>query len=280
MIPRARGLPSSVDAATKKHGGRVEPGRRDGRDGLAVAPVSFGSASIAGSWLGFPDPLIEPDMRVSRIRLSDWFHDPACDTAGRTSPAPGHLQPLGLAVKPLLKPPEIDGVLRPTANLLSSAPSRAPRTRAPSLHRHYPASSVIWAPPTPTSAYSLPEWLRVSDSLASMGLPCCDALCLYVPPPLPRRVTRKLGGCTASEYSGLPRVIVGSALATALSGPAQGSLALRPADLLALLTRAVVRVAWRHRLPESRPPVATRLYRQLPRQDFHLQEHATFHGAL
>ena len=29
-------------------------------------------------------------------------------------------------------------------------------------------------------------------------------------------------------------------------------------------------------LPEDRPPVATRLNRQLPRQDFHLQERATF----
>jgi len=54
---------------------------------------------------------------------------------------------------------------------------------------------------------------------------------------------------------------------------------LRPADLLALPRRAVVRVARRPRLPGGRPPVATRLYRQLPRQDFHLQERAAFHGA-
>ncbi len=26
------------------------------------------------AWLRFPSPLIEPDMRISRIRLSDWFH--------------------------------------------------------------------------------------------------------------------------------------------------------------------------------------------------------------
>jgi hypothetical protein len=27
---------------------------------------------------GFSDPLIEPDVRFSRIRLSDWFHVKAC----------------------------------------------------------------------------------------------------------------------------------------------------------------------------------------------------------
>jgi len=36
------------------------------------------------------------------------------------------------------------------------------------------------------------ERLRGSDPLSSVGLPCCDALCIYVPPPLPRRVTRRL----------------------------------------------------------------------------------------
>ena len=62
------------------------------------------------------------------------------------------------------------------------------------------------------------ERLRISDSLTSVGLPCCDALCLYVPPPLPRRVIRSLGGCPRSGYGGLPRVRVGSALATAFRG--------------------------------------------------------------
>jgi hypothetical protein len=51
---------------------------------------------------------------------------------------------------------------------------------------------------------------------------------------------------------------------------------LRPADLLAFLTKAAVRVARRPWLPKDRPPVATRLYRQLPRQDLHLQERVTF----
>ena len=98
--------------------------------------------------------------------------------------------PLGLLVKLPWKRPDLSGVSRLFANLLSSAPSEAPRTRAPSLHRHYPASTVLWAPPTPTSARPTLGRLRGSDPLASVGLPCCDAFCLYVPSPLPRRVTR------------------------------------------------------------------------------------------
>ena len=105
------------------------------------------------------------------------------------------------------------------------------------------------------------EPLRGSDPLASMGLPCCVAFFLYVPPPLPRRVTRRRDGCFPPSTAALPRVRVGSALATGLSGPAQGSLALRPADLLALLLRAFVRMTRRPRLPVSHPPVATRLNR-------------------
>ncbi|CAA9375533.1 MAG: hypothetical protein AVDCRST_MAG89-4968, partial [uncultured Gemmatimonadetes bacterium] len=32
---------------------------------------------------GFPGPLIEPDVRISRIRLSDWVHFKACESATR-----------------------------------------------------------------------------------------------------------------------------------------------------------------------------------------------------
>src|SRR5262249_40706472 len=41
--------------------------------GLAylLPPLSFGGASLARPWLRFHTPLIEPDVRISRIRLSD-----------------------------------------------------------------------------------------------------------------------------------------------------------------------------------------------------------------
>ena len=34
-------------------------------------PLSLGGASLAEPWLRFHTPLIEPDMQISRIRLSD-----------------------------------------------------------------------------------------------------------------------------------------------------------------------------------------------------------------
>src|SRR5580658_9807722 len=40
--------------------GRVEEGR--------------GGCEALGQWLRFPSPLIKPDVRISRIRLSDWVH--------------------------------------------------------------------------------------------------------------------------------------------------------------------------------------------------------------
>ncbi len=36
-----------------------------------LPPLSFGGALLVRPWLRFHIPLIEPDMRISRIRLSD-----------------------------------------------------------------------------------------------------------------------------------------------------------------------------------------------------------------
>jgi len=36
-----------------------------------LPPLSFGGASLVRPWLRFHTPLIEPDWRISRIRLSD-----------------------------------------------------------------------------------------------------------------------------------------------------------------------------------------------------------------
>ena len=138
------------------------------------------------------------------------------------------------------------------------------------------ARHTLWAPPTPTPARPNLGRLRGSDPLASVGLPCCDAFCLYVPSPTTPASHPEPGGCPGPGYSGLPRVRVGSALATALSGPAQGSLAFGPQicwpSFRGLLSGRLDVL----QLPEDRPPVATRLNRQLPRQDSHLQERATF----
>src|SRR3954452_16691878 len=53
VVPSSTGKPRRLGAR------RVE----DGRGGLGHAAT-----------LRFPSPLIKPDVRISRIRLSDWFH--------------------------------------------------------------------------------------------------------------------------------------------------------------------------------------------------------------
>jgi hypothetical protein len=58
MSASLRSRPSLRTAANRR-GGRVEDGRG-----------SLGHAAT----LRFPSPLIEPDVRISRIRLSDWLH--------------------------------------------------------------------------------------------------------------------------------------------------------------------------------------------------------------
>ncbi len=53
---------------------RVEEGRGGGRLPVAMA-VAFAAAPHSGlPWLRFPSPLIEPDVPISGIRLSDWLH--------------------------------------------------------------------------------------------------------------------------------------------------------------------------------------------------------------
>ncbi len=55
-------------------GSRVEEGRGGGRLPVAMAGA-FAAAPHSGlPWPRFPSPLIEPDVRISRIRLSDWLH--------------------------------------------------------------------------------------------------------------------------------------------------------------------------------------------------------------
>ena len=51
-----------------------------------IAPISLGRVEDGRGSLGnaatlrFPSPLIEPDVRISRIRLSDWLHREAHET--------------------------------------------------------------------------------------------------------------------------------------------------------------------------------------------------------
>ena len=68
---------------------------------------------------------------------------------------------------------------------------------------------------------------------------------------------------------GLPRIWDGSASTTVLSGPSQGSLALRPARLLQPLRLTFVPEASAGRSPCPTAQVATGMNRQFPGQNFH-----------
>src|SRR4051812_40159328 len=48
--------------------------------GVCCFPAAFAICRCLspGPWLRFPLPLIEPDLRISRIRLSDRLHERAC----------------------------------------------------------------------------------------------------------------------------------------------------------------------------------------------------------
>jgi len=136
--------------------------------------------------------------------------------------------------------------------LPSSSPIAAPfllckltRSKGPSLHRHYPASSV---PLTLSDAQMVRNPFRSRSQVATLPPPRASptdrrlpylACCAHYPggpirangyrfSALPRRVL--------PDGLGLPRSSAGSASTLDLSRPAPASLALRPAKLLAHLS--------------------------------------------
>ena len=86
--------------------------------------------------------------------------------------------------------------------------------------------------------------------------------------PLPRWIG--IGGSVTSlSRLGLPRILGGSASTTFLSGPSQGSLALRPARLLQPYRLTSVPRASAGRSPYPTVWVATGMNRQFPGRDLH-----------
>jgi len=86
--------------------------------------------------------------------------------------------------------------------------------------------------------------------------------------PLPRWIG--IGGSVTSlSRLGLPRILGGSASTTVLSGPSQGSLALRPARLLQPYRLTSVPRASAGRSPYPTVWVATGMNRQCPGRNFH-----------
>ena len=135
---------------------------------------------------------------------------------------------LAFVVQRPLERPDSSGVARLTPIPLSSARSSTPRTRAPSLHRRYPVSSGRLSPSDACGA-RLPMEPLPGRPGSPTGLPCCESPRVYVPRPLPRRAGRpsRVG---VWYLDGLRLLRGDSALAFNFSGPAQASLALRPAN--------------------------------------------------
>ena len=140
--------------------GRVE----EGRGGLSLWQL-----------LRFPSPLIEPDVRISRIRLSDRLH-------GKT-----HDHQSSSCHRSLL-----ESVWRIVV-LLGSSPIASPRflhkhagSEDPSLRQRYPVSTVLRSSPTPVRPAVLATALGPTrPRQVSPDNPHCLA---NVPCPLPRRI--------------------------------------------------------------------------------------------
>ncbi len=158
-------------------------------------------------------PLIKPDVRISRIRLSDG-----------------------------IMPPHVaqSGVSEHCVALIGSRqwPCPAPflcrsRSQAPFLGRRYPASSVVRACPPPCRPGLVLADFRLASTRHRQGFPCCCAFHLpRMPTPLPRR---KRSGASVACFPARRQPSpffrrVG--FRVFLSRPAQRSLAFRPARSL------------------------------------------------
>jgi hypothetical protein len=159
---------------------------------------------------------------------------------------------LGLHVQRSLERPDSFGSCQAHANPLSSARPSAPRTRAPSLHRRYPVSSVLWAPPTPVvpvsrwSRCQVPLTARQASRVANHRVCTCRAH--YPGEQVDLRMSVVL-----VDLGGLRLLRGDSAPAFNLSRPAQASLALRPAHSLARPKRTSVPGASMVRSPSPSP---------------------------
>src|SRR4029453_16746488 len=133
----------------------------------------------------------------------------------------------------------------------------------------YPASSLVRASPPPQTALPVSHELPVDCCQSPLGFPVLR----LVPLPACRRYYPGRTDGLVPSFSpidfGLPRIIGGSAPALAVSGPAQRSLALRPADLPSRQKRPSTPKA----SAASLPPLLLRLLpggaNQFPGWDFH-----------
>ena len=244
--------------------------------------VTFASGLNPAPLSRFQSPLSEPDVRFSRISALQWDH------ASRTQVPRSHpwTTPMGLApvphsihvrsrvaARPVDAPTtpsssddpfalacDASGVSGPFAGVSGFRHSRDPSPfghrsspEAPSLHRHYPASPVLRAPPPPCRP-SLP--LTGSRFGACLTTHRASRVATFFPFHACQRHypggSREVPASLASpSVFGLPHFSGGSAPASPVSRPAQRSLAFRPACSLSRPRRPF---ATRVLQPMSLPP--------------------------
>jgi len=170
--------------------------------------------------LRFHLPLIEPDRRISRIRLSDGLHRKAHDH--RSSPfskvASGTLGRYW--------------VYQAEANFPVPCPFRQrARSEAPLLHRHYPVSTLLRASPPPTRpGLALAGYpLRLPPLSSSVSRASCVFL-RYMPSSLPRRNCKVRLSLTSFVTLAFPTYPLGRLPHQLFRGLLERSLALRPAS--------------------------------------------------
>src|SRR6478609_1772025 len=134
------------------------------------------------------------------------------------------------------------------------------RSQGPSLHRHYPASTVILPCPTPADAAARSD--VEAATLAPNGSPPITRTTF---PTCRAHYPGGSSGCACRllpRSRGLPQMAGGSASALSLSRPAQASLTLRPAGLLSRLKRPLSRGSSPAGYP-TEPLVSYQINRQL-----------------
>jgi hypothetical protein len=135
------------------------------------------------------------------------------------------------------------------------------RSQGPSLHRHYPASTVLRPCPTPVPDRHAQHDVEAA-TLAQDGSPPITRITL---PACRAHYPGGSNGCTCRllpHPCSLPRNSGGSASASSLSRPAQASHSLRPAGLLNRPRRPLSRGFDPTGYP-AKPLVSYQTYRQL-----------------
>jgi len=161
--------------------------------------LSSVGASRAPPCCRFHTPLIEPDVRICRIRLSEKTHAMAvaiaCDAVCNFGKQLGSCQAYRQS-------PFRRRFLRP------------PSTEAPSLHRNYPASSVLRASPPSQTARPVSHELPVDPHRDHRcDFPCCAwSPFACMPSPIPRQVGWNLFARTIPPTSAFPETGAGRLL--------------------------------------------------------------------